>query len=188
MQYPQFFGLGLLQKSPPSDGLLYHKKISGRNSVRVTRPCVAFSILSDSSGEAFRLPFMIRESHVGEIFRCSAISSFDPRGSVEKYSVNVIRYSKKVVGSSHKAVCLNSKTLKGYCCSGANPPTPPTRLGTVSKHIRSDGSTTVCKPFNRSIPMRVGWGFTPHCPFYSAGVTYLGATQPHSVFEHYIVT
>ena len=28
--------------------------------------------------------------------------------------------------------------------------------------------------------MRVGWGFTPHCPFYSAGITYLGATQPHS--------
>lgn len=29
--------------------------------------------------------------------------------------------------------------------------------------------------------MRVGWGFTPHCPFYSAGITYLGATQPHSL-------
>jgi len=77
--------------SPPSDGLSYHRKISGRNSVRVTNPCVAFSILSDSSGEAFRLPFMIKESHVGEIFRYSAISSFAPRGSVEKYSLSVMR-------------------------------------------------------------------------------------------------
>ena len=72
-------------------GLLYHRKISGRNSDRFTSPCVAFSIFSDSSGEALRLPFMMRESHVGEIFRCSAISSFDPRGSVEKYSVSVMR-------------------------------------------------------------------------------------------------
>ena len=77
--------------SPPSDGLSYHKKISGRNSDRVTSPCVALSIFSDSSGEAFRLPFMIKESHVGEIFRYSAISSFAPRGSVEKYSVSVMR-------------------------------------------------------------------------------------------------
>jgi hypothetical protein len=43
---------------------------------------------------------MIKESHVGEIFRYSAISSFAPRGSVEKYSVNVIRCSKKVVGGA----------------------------------------------------------------------------------------
>jgi len=43
--------------------------------------------------------------------------------------VNTLR--KKVVGGSHKAVCLNSKTLKGYCCSGANPSTPPTRMETA---------------------------------------------------------
>jgi hypothetical protein len=74
-------------------GLSYHRKISGRNSVRVTKPCVAFSILKDSSGDALRLPFIIKESHVGEIFRYSAISSFAPRGSVEKYSVSVIRHT-----------------------------------------------------------------------------------------------
>ena len=79
--------------------LLYHKKISGRNSDRLTSPCVACSILSDSSGEAFRLPFIIKDSHVGDMRRYSAISDLAPLGSVEKYSVNVIRCSIKVVGA-----------------------------------------------------------------------------------------
>lgn len=72
-------------------GLLYHKKISGRNSVRLTKPCVACSILRDSSGEAFRLPFMIKDNHVGDMRRCSAISDLAPLGSVEKYSVSVMQ-------------------------------------------------------------------------------------------------
>jgi hypothetical protein len=90
-----------------------------------------------------------------------------------------IPYEKKVVGGLHEAVCLNSKTLKGYCCSGANPPTPPTRLETAYKSMLAlECQQSGFKPL--SIPMRVGWGFTPHRPFYSAGITYLGATQPHS--------
>jgi hypothetical protein len=73
--------------------LLYHKKISGRNSDRLTSPCVACSILSDSSGEAFRLPFIIKDNHVGDMRRYSAISDLAPLGSVEKYSVSVIRHT-----------------------------------------------------------------------------------------------
>jgi len=43
---------------------------------------------------------MIKDSHVGDMRRYSAISDLAPLGSVEKYSVNVIRCSKKVVGGA----------------------------------------------------------------------------------------
>ena len=49
-----------------------------------------------SAGEALRSPFMISESHVGVIFKYSAISDFAPRGSVLKYSVNVMSVLCKV--------------------------------------------------------------------------------------------
>jgi hypothetical protein len=72
---------------------LYHKYKSGRISLRVTKPCVAFSIAIASLGDAFLTPLSICPSHVGEMPKYSAISALAPLGSSLKYSSNVILYS-----------------------------------------------------------------------------------------------
>jgi hypothetical protein len=84
-------------ETPPSVAeKLYHKYKSGRMSLRVTKPCVAFSIAIDNLGDAFLTPLINCPNHVGEMRRYSAISAFAPLGSVIKYSSNVILRSSVV--------------------------------------------------------------------------------------------
>ncbi len=64
--------------------------MSGRSSWRVTRPPVAFSIASASTGDACRLPATSSAIHVGVILRYSAISLLAPRTSLLKYSARVM--------------------------------------------------------------------------------------------------
>ena len=81
-------------KTPPSvkQSYLYFDdpNKSGRSSLRLTKPCVAFSIFMHRAADARRSPFISKDNHVGEILRCSAISALEPRGSSLKYSIKVI--------------------------------------------------------------------------------------------------
>ena len=58
--------------------------------MRLTKPCVAFSIFIHKAADARLSPFISKDSQVGEMLRYSAISALDPLGSSLKYSINVM--------------------------------------------------------------------------------------------------
>ena len=71
--------------------------MSGRNSLRLTRPCVAFSIFLHRLADARRLPRISMDSQTSEMPKYWAISTFAPRGSPTKYSSNVTFFSNKLL-------------------------------------------------------------------------------------------